>query len=870
MSGNTQVRCLGCNFPLTINVDDDSNVVHCDNCGTLSVIQPGMTNISTDAPVDALPFSIDDLLDGLSETADDADDSFALADDVQAIVKNSEPMTTPAQAPEPTAISEPTAIATALDEDQRQVVSVREAGHAVGSDAGDEGIQLPQDANQELSKTNEAVAEFSSSVPQDAAMEHPATGSNTTPPTSAAAFAPGSETDTALPHQAAEDESSDVSVESIDKDEVTADVTEEPVASEGPTSGADSVITGDLMFFFESLEDVPEETPEAQTDAAEVVGNTAASSDTAVSADSEAAVEDLSATTAAIAAVAAPATADVAKSEGKTDTTTAPKRAVSAQTPKVRNPLAELFASLKDETTTISHMSEDEEDFRTALKAYFESLPNHNLTKLAAKAAIGKIVDFQTDRLRLNLFHEKRSLVKRTVAYKGWAVPERKRDETNTRAWDISWKPPKEPSSTEESKIVSDSQELHGCTRCHQTGETPCRKCRGKGKFGCAACTATGQMPCITCAGTGQKSRERQIRGTRRCTVCAGQGTQQYIPADNPGGGPQTRTCIKCSGSGRESFVETETFHVACESCNASGKVPCQVCRGRRVVACKDCSGRGARQCRGCQGSKILVTYLEVRRTFETETLSTDLVGTQASDLFSKSFQPPFSVGHQQLLNWSGAAPENVAQLIAQPDPNLSELAESARDFLDESFRSSLDTSKVPSRTTAWKVELEQHSTRSVIYSLGKRRYRTIWDTRESDLSQNATALPRIFPHRSVITNWCLSQLTELRKNAEATGVRDAALQYQRLKAIAEVDPACQQAIAHQESTNDETLQQIVTASRTVKASQAQLIMYFTAAIILFAAVPVYFWLNDLIPVIGCLVVALIVAIIGWKLFGND
>ena len=88
--------------------------------------------------------------------------------------------------------------------------------------------------------------------------------------------------------------------------------------------------------------------------------------------------------------------------------------------------------------------------------------------------------------------------------------------------------------------------------------------------------------------------------------------------------------------------------------------------------------------------------------------------------------------------------------------------------------------------------------------------------------------------------------------------------------AIADVDPACKQAIAEQESTKDDTLQQIVTASRTVKASRAQLIMYCTAAIILIAAIPIYFWLNDLIQVIGCVVASAVVGLIGWKVVGND
>ncbi|MCA9034950.1 MAG: hypothetical protein KDA91_07470 [Planctomycetaceae bacterium] len=602
------------------------------------------------------------------------------------------------------------------------------------------------------------------------------------------------------------------------------------VETDAPPADADTVIGGDLMFFFESLEDAPEDVapPVATSPRSSIIPP----------------------------AVAAAAVARAAKSGAK---------------PKSKNPLGELFELLNSETSAISHVSEDEADFRTALRTYFDGLPNHNLASKADKAAIDKIIDLQSGRLTLNVFHEKRSLVKRTVAYKGWSVPEKKRDETNTRAWDISWKPPKEPSTEEETKIVSDSQELHGCTRCAQTGETSCKKCQGKGKLGCSACTMTGVTSCMECAGTGQKTRVQKVRGSRRCTTCGGAGTQQYIPADDPEGAPKTRTCAKCAGSGRESFVENQNFAVACDACKNTGKAVCPVCRGKRAMACRDCSGRGAKQCRQCQGSKILVTYLEVKRVFEVESVSTELVGSYSQEMLSRSCQKPFTIGHQQLHHWGGAGTDRLASSLDESAVESEGLAASAKTFLNDGLLRTALGAESRKRTTAWKIDLEQHSTRSVVYSIGKRRYRTLWDTVESDsASASGAVVPRVFSHRSIVTNWCLAKMNELRKEAETTGVRDAALQYQRLQAIAEVDPATQLVISEHQSAKDDTLQQIVAASRTVKASKAQLIFYGLALLILLAAVPVWFLLNDLVPVIGCVVASLVVAIIGWKLLAGN
>ena len=951
MSGKNQVLCLGCNAPLEVDLSDESNVVHCDNCGTLSVVQPGMTEISSAEPEDALPFSLDDLLaEGdeaeLSPPSDaDQDDSFELDDDLFS---------------HPRSTQQPSPVTPELKDNPAESTPVKD------EHTGDNlsGVHEPTTADpamgQPASLPPEPVAEKTTqslpSAPTDVVQEKPVTGTadsaaDAVPPSLAVPAVPNLPTSVVVPdikppginppgiqnvaaqtdgkddqqddqHQQIDPASSltdaavtaaveiqhpttesepELTVEQSapmpalqesesgplsNAEQQSADSTEtnpaptqaeissgeDPTTAEAedaipevegdyPTSGSDSMITGDLMFFFESLEDAPDDAQPAASETASVGDQ----------------VKPNLAEPATAAAVAT-ATAQISTSSSDTEADQASIKqadtvspAAAASTPRaVRNLLNELFASLKDETSIISHVNEDEEDFRTALKAYLEALPNHNLTRMAPKASISRIVDVQTGKLTLSLYQEKRSLVKRTVAYKGWAIPERKRDETNTRAWDISWKPPKEPTDSEESKIVSDSQELKGCNRCQQTGQAACKKCRGKGRFGCAACTASGLMVCNSCEGSGQRSGSRQVRGTRRCTICAGAGKQQYIPADDPESGPKVRTCTKCAGSGRESFVEAEAFQVACESCNASGRIPCQVCHGKRNVACQDCSGRGARQCRACLGNKILVTYLEVRRTFQERTVSSDLIGAHAEELFAKSFQTPFSVGHHQSHYWSGPAPLQVAEMIAQATGHYEGLAETAREFLDHSLQNSLSDEKIASRTTAWKVDLQQFSTRSVIYTIGKRKYRTLWDTKESDTTSSTAALPQVFPHRSIVTNWCLSQLSELRRNAEETGVRDAALRYQRLQAIADVDPACKQAIAEQESTKDDTLQQIVTASRTVKASRAQLIMYCTAAIILIAAIPIYFWLNDLIPVIGCVVAAAVVGLIGWKVVGND
>ena len=143
-------------------------------------------------------------------------------------------------------------------------------------------------------------------------------------------------------------------------------------------------------------------------------------------------------------------------------------------------------------------------------------------------------------------------------------------------------------------------------------------------------------------------------------------------------------------------------------------------------------------------------------------------------------------------------------------------------------------------------------------YTIHKKKYRCIWST---PIDQVRLGQAEVMPHGSIVTQWCVTELKALKEAVEHTGVRDAALEYQKLEALGSVDPVCKKAI--EELKLDATLQKVAAASRKVWVSKSEMIMYITSGAAASCGVITMVLMNDKTPGIICLVGALMIGLFG-------
>lgn len=526
--------------------------------------------------------------------------------------------------------------------------------------------------------------------------------------------------------------------------------------------------------------------------------------------------------------------------------------------------ICSFIQGLSSEVVPIDIGDTEQSAFREALRRYFDSLPHHGISSSSDRAKIERVIEFSTFHCRVTTFSEARHIERCVVPYKGWKVPQLRRSEENTQPWEFGWAPDAAPTKDVEKKIIADSQKIQPCSNCNAVGTLNCGTCNCAGKVGCQSCQLTGIVNCPACKGHGKIPREKQVQKFRPCGSCGTNALMNVLAVFDNNPYTNARRCSKCNGTGKERYFEMEKYLEACAACKEKGKVRCDICKGLRSLRCPTCSGKGSLVCEHCKGLKSVVSYLELRRSFEPDSRERTVVGDQAAKFLERSFQEPFSLGRITKLSW---ADENPNVLAASLETNArvargigASVNKTIQLLLAESIASAPDTM----RKTAWKVEIQVYRAMLVTYVIGERKYQTIWEEDQIPEVDSNNASATVRPHPSIISAWCRNELKKVQSVAQTSGFRDAAIDYQKLEAIAKIDPACKAAI--EAGREDHGLDQVAMASGRICVSQAQIVMYVTSGLICVASLVLFFLAKDKIPAIACFVFSLLASLFSWKI----
>ena len=258
---------------------------------------------------------------------------------------------------------------------------------------------------------------------------------------------------------------------------------------------------------------------------------------------------------------------------------------------------------LSSEVIPVNVGEEEQVVFREALRRYFDSLPLHGISASSDKAKIERVIEFPSFRCRVTTFRETRCLVRCVVPYKGWKVPQLRRSEINTEAWEFSWAPGISPSEGFEVKIIADSQEVQPCSKCTAVGTLECGTCNCSGQIGCLRCESAGIVNCPTCEGQRKLLREKQVQKFRPCGSCGTNALMNVLAVFDNNPYTNVRRCAKCNGTGEERFVLKCHFRLPFDTCkfNRMQNVRARLIEAFDVVDLSVCRVRVARNPAKCR-----------------------------------------------------------------------------------------------------------------------------------------------------------------------------------------------------------------------------------------------------------------------------
>lgn len=493
--------------------------------------------------------------------------------------------------------------------------------------------------------------------------------------------------------------------------------------------------------------------------------------------------------------------------------------------------MAELSEFLLAAGTEVESSTTSESDlwrFRTCLRQYFESIPSHSLACTAAEAQVQTLAKARCFRVSVAIFIEKRQFQRAVTPYKGWRIPQLRRDENSTSVWEMNWAPPSEPGTTPEKKIIADSQELLECSHCNARGYHECQNCNSTGRLPCGKCVATGAHACKTCDGAGTVVRQRQLQKFKKCTGCTTTAIWNVVAVLD--GNPYTRVrgCRRCRGTGQEPYVEVEQYAESCPGCRGRRSVRCGECHGRKVLQCGPCDGKSRITCGECQGYKGIVNFVELHRSFEKREGHAESVAEVVGDILQKGFSTPFSVGQNRNYNWSGTDPAGLIEDLKVSVRGKSEVGRNLSKVIVRLLQEHLRLMSPSEKPTAWQVKVSETSTGVVTYLLNGRKYRCLWDVVESHRWDGQ----KVLPHSSIVSVWCRAQLNQIRKRADEESPSELATDFKAISRMADADLACQQVVAAALKTG--SLDGVAAASRRSILFDFQFI-FFSLVAVLFA-----------------------------------
>jgi hypothetical protein len=515
------------------------------------------------------------------------------------------------------------------------------------------------------------------------------------------------------------------------------------------------------------------------------------------------------------------------------------------------------------EITNVPFTESDERAFRIALREYFNALPHHGITSKGDEAKIVRLSESAVYRCTVSTFSESRWVERCLVPYKGWKIPKLCRTESNTSPWTFNWTPTQSPSKEIEKKIIADSQEVQNCSSCDAKGSLNCTNCSSVGTLPCEKCNSIGVVGCPNCSGTGNVRRQKQVQQFRDCTACTATAIGNLVAIfDN---NPYTRVqrCATCQGTGKERYLQLVNYEESCPTCKQKGKVRCGTCNGQRSLKCKSCDGRGCLKCEKCNGLKLVVSYLELRRNFDTERCTELVAGSQSTKQLSKCFKEPLSVGRITHSIWTAPNPASLERTLESFSPTLKGPGKIICDTISRLLAETLVASPHSEHVTAWKVELDVCAANIVTYTIGRRSYDAIWDVTPTSGIGETDDLAKVWPHTSIISLWCRKELKRIQAVAETSSIRDAAIDFKKLEVISNLDAACRIAIDQEKADRD--LHGVAQASARVSVSQSQIIMNVTAAILFIGGIALFATVSDKVPAVFCVAVSVITYAFSWR-----
>lgn len=496
-----------------------------------------------------------------------------------------------------------------------------------------------------------------------------------------------------------------------------------------------------------------------------------------------------------------------------------------------------------------------------AVRGYLAAIPHHAKPHEQLQCDVGKAWEFHFYRVTVSLLVETRTVARQRVPYRGWKVPAKTKDESNTDAWSYSM-PRKTLDDKLEPKtsIVTDSQSVHDCSRCSVTGWLDCDRCTAKGKITCGGCGGQGRITCTACRGAGKLTKSRVVERQEKCKNC-GLNTAMNILAvldDNPYS--HARRCRTCGGTGVRRWRENEQYQVDCNRCHTMGQEPCRTCRTTGLVTCSGCTGKGKVGCSDCEKCKRVVSYLSVTQEHKTLDAGEIAVPGPLTELLKHEDPRLFPTGATELMYEETAEtlPLEPYRALTEVQNVAGQISRKCCDLVERVRSRKLQQARVVQE----RVALFRGRCVGFLYSTQGAGYKAV--SRPIDL-ENAR-VQGLVSHISPATRWLCKQMRESQSLAESGDVREAALLLGRCKEVAATDRVCSEYLRDGIAKLPE---KVLEMSDRVTLTFSQILFFSSAAAILIVGFSLALIWDIAFPAITAAVAALFFLILG-VVFGRS
>jgi len=270
---------------------------------------------------------------------------------------------------------------------------------------------------------------------------------------------------------------------------------------------------------------------------------------------------------------------------------------------------------------------------RIRLSRLAQEIPNHDIDNF------GNAIDIEQAQLipcywmEINTLYEQRIVERQEAPFLEQEIPPLTVNEGNVLPWSYSFIERTDFEEFHDDLRVEDSQSVHACDECSETGSVTCPDCEGNGRVQCPDCDGTTNVSCPQCRGQGVVKRQRQIPAEERCYTCFGRKTIETPFGGYSPGEWQVKTCPQCYGRGFRMGTQTEYYSEPCNYCGTRGRVRCDTCNASGIMTCRTCYGDTRITCPRCDGRTQIVSYLTILRHLAPALLVNTSVDGELEDL---------------------------------------------------------------------------------------------------------------------------------------------------------------------------------------------------------------------------------------------